>query len=64
MSEFDEFSKFVDEIMAQGYTEDQASEFASLIGDTPEIDEHGNVIVTDEQGQIIATLKPLKFLAG
>jgi hypothetical protein len=50
------------EIMAQGFDEQAASDYAVLIGDTPCMDAAGNVLVI-ENGRKIATLKPLKFFA-
>ncbi len=55
------FNAMIEEIMAQGYDEETAAEFAALIGDTPCFDEKGNLLVLDhETGKILATLKPLK----
>jgi hypothetical protein len=51
------------EIVSQGYDEQTASRFAVLIGDTPCFDDKRNVIVSDERGSTVATLKPLKFFA-
>ena len=48
------------EIAAQGYDEKTAWDYASLIGDTPCMDEHNNVIVMDGLKKI-AVLKPLKM---
>lgn len=62
MIEFNDFSTLVDEIAAQGYTPDQAAEYAALIGDTPLYDESGNIVVMDGD-RTVATLKPLKFFA-
>jgi len=52
------------EIMAQGYDEATASEYAALIGDLPLTDEKGNVVVRDERGRELARLKPLKMFSG
>lgn len=52
-------NELVREIMRQGFDEATASRFAVLIGDTPEIDLAGNVIVRDGD-QVIATLRPLE----
>jgi hypothetical protein len=51
------------QIMAQGYDEKTASDYAVLIGDTPCMDEHGNVFVMDGKKQI-AKLKPLAFFTA
>ena len=48
------------EIMAQGYDEEMAGNYAVLIGDTPCTDEAGNIVVLDG-GKKIARLKPPKF---
>jgi hypothetical protein len=52
------------EIKALGYDEKTASYYAAQIGDTPGFDEHGNLVVSDERGIVIATLPPLKFFPG
>jgi len=49
------------QIMAQGYDEATASDYAVLIGDTPCLDPHGNVLVLDHHGRELAKLKPLKM---
>jgi hypothetical protein len=48
------------EIMAQGYDEATAANYAVMIGDTPCLDVAGNVIVMDA-GRPVATLKPLEM---
>jgi hypothetical protein len=53
-------TKLTHEIMAQGYDEQTASDYAVLIGDTPCMDDHNNVIVR-KHGRQIAKLKPLEF---
>jgi hypothetical protein len=50
------------EIMRQGYSEETASDYAVLLGDTPCRDAAGNILVIDA-GNVIATLKPLEFFA-
>lgn len=57
---FDGFKALTDEIERQGYDRETAGHYAALIGDTPVLDEQGNVLVM-EGGKIIATLKPLDF---
>jgi hypothetical protein len=56
--------EFLDElkaqIMEQGYDERTAGHYAVLIGDTPVLDEHKNVLVHDGL-KVVATLKPLKY---
>lgn len=49
------------EIMEQGYDRETAGLYASLIGDLPLSDKHGNLIVRDERGRELARLKPLKM---
>lgn len=51
------------EIMAQGFNEQSASRYAVLIGDTPVMDQHGNVVVMDGSRRV-TTLEPLKFFGG
>lgn len=48
------------EIMALGYDEETAGDYAAYIGDLPIKDERGNIIVQDETGRELARL-PLKF---
>ena len=50
------FNELIDAIMGQGFDEETAAHFASLIGDLPQIDEQGNVVVM-EDGQVLARLK-------
>ncbi len=57
----EDFNRLVDEIMSQGYSVDAACDYAVLIGDSPCRDEAGNIIVTVDNGDVIAKLKPLKF---
>ncbi len=47
MIERDMLTELTREIMAQGYDEETASNYAVLIGDTPCTDQHDNVIVMD-----------------
>ena len=54
------FDELVAEIQSQGYDESAAARFASLIGDTPVIDQDGRIIVMDE-GREVARLRPLHF---
>ena len=49
------FNLLVDEIMAQGYTEETAAEYAALIGDAPVRDEYGRVLVMKD-GVVLAAL--------
>lgn len=60
---FHEFSKLADEIMSQGYSEEEAAHFAALIGDIPVFDEAGHIIV-QEHGRDLARLKPLRFFGS
>lgn len=48
------------QIMAQGYDALTAAKYAGLIGDTPVLDERGNVLVHDGE-KVVAVLKPLPF---
>lgn len=48
------------EIMALGYDEETAGDYAAYIGDLPIKDEHSNIVVRDEDGRELARL-PLKF---
>ncbi len=56
---FAEFRSLIDDIMAQGYDEDTASEYAALIGDTPNLDKDGRWLVIDESGKHLATIDPV-----
>ena len=57
------FEQLVKEIQDQGYGEQAAAHFATLIGDTPIKDEDGFIIVR-EHGQVLARLHPLRFFGG
>jgi hypothetical protein len=50
------FQELIDAIMALGFDEKTASDYAMLIGDTPVIDEQGRVVVS-ENGRELARLK-------
>jgi hypothetical protein len=63
MLEKDSLAQLAAEITSQGYDEQTAWRFAALIGDTPGFDEHGNLAVLDDCGEIIARLRPLKFFS-
>ena len=52
----DNFNKLVDEIMSKGYDETTAAHFAKLIGDTPTVDNEGNVVIT-ENNTVMAKIK-------
>jgi hypothetical protein len=54
------FDALVDEIMALGYGEETAADYAARIGDTPELAEDGRIVVRDDAGNEVARLK-LKF---
>ena len=56
----DSLTELTREIMAQGYDEETASDYAVLVGDTPCMDKAGNVVVMDGNKEI-ARLKPLKM---
>lgn len=61
------FEELVREIASQSYPDgaaidlETAVQYAIWIGDTPIMDEAGNVIVQDGRGQEVARLKPLKM---
>lgn len=57
------FESLVAEIQSQGLDEATAVEYAVIIGDTPIVDESGNVLVLDSVGNLLTTLKPLKCFA-
>ena len=60
MMDENSLTELTHEIMAQGYDEGTASHYAVLIGDTPCVDEAGNILVLDGEREI-ARLKPLKI---
>jgi len=55
------FLALVSEIERQGYDHGTAVNYAVQIGDTPEVDDAGNVMVRDEGGSVIASLRLLSF---
>jgi len=57
--DFEQFNVMIDRIIAQGYTEDDAALFASLIGDTPQVDDGGRWLVIGSDGRILARLESL-----
>jgi hypothetical protein len=61
MIEQQQFTQLIQEIMQQGIDRKTAGQYAVLIGDTPTVDDAGNVLVYDEAGVLLATLKPLLF---
>jgi hypothetical protein len=63
MMDLENLKALTAEIMAQGYDENTALDFAVIIGDTPVFDPAGNVLVMDGN-TVLATLKPLKFFFG
>ncbi len=52
---FDALARAVAEL--NGLDIEQARRFVACVGDTPELDESGLVVVRDEEGGIIARLK-------
>jgi hypothetical protein len=60
MIEYEGFLELAAEIEAQGIERETALHYAGLMGDTPDFDEAGNLVVTDH-GRELARLKPLKF---
>jgi len=61
MLEDEGLKSLVREIEGQGFAPEIADLYAARIGDRPIVDEKGNIIVTDERGKELASLKPLKF---
>jgi hypothetical protein len=56
------FLQMVREIQEQGYSEEQAADFAAIIGDMPIFNEQGSLLVVDHAtNRVLATLKPLAF---
>lgn len=53
---FENHSDLVDYLMTLGYDEKTASQYVSLIGDTPVLDDNDNVLVIDRTGKILATI--------
>lgn len=51
-----EFNRLVVQIMDLGFNEETACDYAQRIGDTPENDEAGLVIVRNDAGEVIARL--------
>jgi hypothetical protein len=62
MNEETFLTELTGQIMAQGYDEATASDYAVLIGDCPIKDDDGHIVVMDD-GKIVATLKPLRMFA-
>ncbi len=54
---FDEFTAAVDRVVAMGYDRETAAYYVSRIGDTPELDAAGKVVVRDHDGNVVAVLK-------
>lgn len=54
------FWDLVKVIMGQGYDEERAAHFASLIGDMPLVDSDGKTVV-EEDGKILARLDIPEF---
>jgi hypothetical protein len=54
------FNDLVEEIRAQGHSQETAAHYAALIGDTPLVDQEGKFLVRDGR-QVVARLEPLKF---
>jgi hypothetical protein len=52
MTDEDSLTEMTHEIMAQGYDEETASNYAVLIGDTPCVDEAGKIVVLDGEKEI------------
>lgn len=51
------FNELMDAIVAQGFDEETAAEYAAFIGDTPIVDKDGFVLVMDGD-KVLARLKP------
>lgn len=45
--DFEGFKALVEEIKSQGYDEATAARYAGLVGDTPCVDQHGNILVME-----------------
>lgn len=66
MSETEFLTELIREIMAQGYDRQTAGDYAVLIGDTPVLDEAGNILVMDQTAsglKVVATLRPLAIFS-
>jgi len=55
----DGFNQLIAEIARQGYSQETAAHYASLVAGLPTHDAAGNVLVMEGE-KVIATLKPLK----
>ena len=53
-----QFDALVSELLRLGFDEEAASRHAARIGDTPETDEQGRVVIRDEAGRILVRLPP------
>lgn len=62
MIETDFLTQLKNEIMAHGYDAATAGHYAVLLGDTPLLNEAGDIVVM-EDGKVLATLPPLKTYA-
>ncbi len=62
--EFSQFNALVDHLIAQGYDEETAADYVARVGDIPELDDDGNVVVRDDARQIIARLKDYPLGSG
>lgn len=56
----DDFFRLVDGIMAQGYPEEVACDFAARLGDVIEEDPDGKLVVRGDDGRVLAKLDPLE----
>jgi hypothetical protein len=56
----DGFDDMVLALMQRGYTRDQAEDYTSRIGDTPELNQAGQWVIRDDNGTVIDTIKPIE----
>lgn len=57
MIEESDFEAMVQAIIAQGYDQETAGDYAARIGDTPVFDDDGMIIIRDGD-EVVARLKP------
>ena len=55
----DQFNEAVAELIKRGYSKEEASRIANLIGDDIEEDENGKWVARDDNGIVIARVDPL-----
>jgi len=52
----DDFSHLIRDIQKLGFDEQTAGDYAVAIGDTPELDDQGLVVVRSDDGSVLARL--------